>query len=55
MATTAITQAVINDGQDLSDTVLYPNYALGDTPLESLYGVNVPILKSLRSKYDPTG
>ncbi|KAF9518739.1 hypothetical protein BS47DRAFT_1358611 [Hydnum rufescens UP504] len=55
MATTAITQAVINDGQDLSDTVLYPNYALGDTPLESLYGANVPILKSLRFKYDPTG
>jgi hypothetical protein len=47
--------AVINDGQDLADTVLCLNYTLGDTALESLYGGNVPILKSLRNNYDRTG
>jgi hypothetical protein len=47
--------AVINDGQDLADTVLCLNYTLGDAALESLYGENVPILKSLRNNYDRTG
>ncbi|KAF9515194.1 hypothetical protein BS47DRAFT_1361111 [Hydnum rufescens UP504] len=50
-----ITQALINNGQDLTGTVLYPNYALGDATIESLYGANVPALKALRSKYDPKG
>ena len=35
------------------DDVLYPNYALVDTPLELLYGENVPHLKEIAAKFDP--
>ena len=31
----------------------YPNYALFDTPLEEMYGGNVPCLKSLKERVDP--
>jgi hypothetical protein len=51
----AIAKAATEDGQDLSNVLLYPNYALADASLESLYGPNVPVLKQLRKKYDPNG
>jgi hypothetical protein len=54
-AQASVTQAVIKDGQSLKDVTLYPNYAFEGTTLQSLYGANVPTLKSLRHKYDPTG
>ena len=51
----SVTRAVIKDGQSLKGTTLYPNYAHLGTTLESVYGANVPALKSLRCKYGPTG
>jgi hypothetical protein len=41
------------DGQDLTGAVLYPNYALADTPLVDLYGENVGPLEELKSAVDP--
>lgn len=35
------------------DDILYPNYALVDTPLELVYGNNVPRLREIANKYDP--
>ena len=35
------------------DDILYPNYALPDTPLELMYGDNVPRLRELAAKFDP--
>ena len=35
------------------DDILYPNYALPGTPLELLYGDNVPRLKKIAEEYDP--
>jgi hypothetical protein len=37
----------------LTPTVAYPNYAAWWTPLEDLYGANLPVLKELKKKYDP--
>jgi len=33
----------------------YPNYALADTPLEEMYGENVPRLRALKRLVDPDG
>lgn len=49
-----IRNAAIAEGQNLSGLLSYPNYALGDAPLESMYGENVPRLKQIKAKYDPT-
>ncbi|CAF1156380.1 unnamed protein product [Adineta steineri] len=48
-------QTAIEDGQDLEDLeeILYPNYALSDTPLIKMYGSNVDRLTSIRRKVDP--
>lgn len=40
-------------GQSRWDDVLYPNYALPDTPLEAMYGNNVPVLNRISRRYDP--
>jgi hypothetical protein len=41
-------------GQDLSEEVVYPNYALAGEPVESFYGkANVKKLKLLTEVYDP--
>jgi hypothetical protein len=37
------------------DALLYPNYANLDTPMERLYGKNLPRLKSIAKKWDPNG
>ncbi|KAH0585598.1 hypothetical protein H2248_008828 [Termitomyces sp. 'cryptogamus'] len=42
------------EGQDISDVAIYPNYAIYDTPLEGLYGSNVPTLQALKASLDPT-
>ncbi|KIY62385.1 hypothetical protein CYLTODRAFT_361562, partial [Cylindrobasidium torrendii FP15055 ss-10] len=41
------------DGQDLSNAPLYPNYAIFDTPLEKIYGVNLEKLKEVKARVDP--
>ncbi|KAF9510991.1 hypothetical protein BS47DRAFT_1299511 [Hydnum rufescens UP504] len=52
-AAAAITATAEGEGQQLTDLALYNNYALADTPLERLYTVNLPRLRSLKKKYDP--
>ena len=41
------------DGQDLSHAAMYVNYALFDTPLEDIYGGNLPRLRNIKAKIDP--
>ncbi|KAF8260158.1 FAD-binding domain-containing protein [Lactarius quietus] len=43
----------ILDGQDLEDAPAYVNYAISGTPLEKIYGGNVPRLQEIRQNYDP--
>ena len=43
----------VKDGQDMEHAAVYPNYALFDTPLEDLYGKNVPRLHAARWAIDP--
>lgn len=54
-ASAAITDAMRKEGQPVDDMVLYPNYALGSTPVEKLYGKNLPRAKALRKQLDPNG
>ncbi|KAI0266243.1 FAD dependent oxidoreductase [Gloeopeniophorella convolvens] len=51
--TAALHAAGLAQGEDLADVSVYPNYALADTPLESMFGANVPRLQALRKRYDP--
>jgi hypothetical protein len=48
-----IRDVAIEDGQDITNAPLYPNYALFDTPLSDMYGGNVDKLRALRQKVDP--
>lgn len=41
------------DGQNVSHAAVYVNYALFDTPLEDIYGQNVPRLRKIRAAIDP--
>ena len=50
---TRIRNIAIQDGQDLTNAPLYPNYAMFDVPLSNMYGGNVDRLRSLRRKVDP--
>ncbi|KAH9025676.1 FAD-binding domain-containing protein [Lactarius deliciosus] len=45
--------AALKDGQDVEHAAVYSNYALFDTPLEDMYGKNVPRLRALRHSIDP--
>jgi len=47
-------QAVaVAEGQSLWTDIRYPNYVLGDTPLELLYGDNIPKLQAIKNEVDP--
>ena len=48
-----IRDVAIEDGQDITNAPLYPNYALFDTPLSDMYGGNVDKLRALRQRVDP--
>jgi hypothetical protein len=52
-STNTIRSAAIAEGQNIVDVAPYGNYALFGTPVETLYGANLPRLKSIRSKVDP--
>jgi Berberine and berberine like len=49
----AVTAAADADGQDVSHAAVHPNYALFDTPLEDLYGANLPRLRAIKREVDP--
>jgi len=49
----AITAAAVADGQNLTHAAVYPNYALFDTPLEDMYGANIPRLGAIKNEVDP--
>ncbi|KAI9441214.1 FAD-binding domain-containing protein [Lactarius indigo] len=51
--TDEVRATVLADGQDVSHAAIYVNYALFDTPLEDMYGANVPRLREIRAKVDP--
>ncbi|KAI9449853.1 FAD-binding domain-containing protein [Lactarius psammicola] len=48
-----VTAAAVADGQNLSHASVYPNYALFDTPLEDIYGANLPRLRAIKQAVDP--
>jgi FAD/FMN-containing dehydrogenase len=48
-----VTAAAIADGQNLTHAAVYPNYALFDTPLEDIYGANLPRLHAIKQAVDP--
>jgi len=48
-----IRDVATQDGQDLTNAPLYPNYAMFDVPLSDMYGENVDKLRSLRRRVDP--
>ena len=49
-----IESAAYNETQfDVSERPLYPNYAMQDTPLERMYGANLPRLRALKARVDP--
>ncbi|KAI0773004.1 FAD-binding domain-containing protein [Trametes elegans] len=50
-----LSQIIQAEGQDVADAALYGNYAIFDTPLERIYGANLPRLKELKAQYDPEG
>ncbi|KAI0268935.1 hypothetical protein BGY98DRAFT_1091459 [Russula aff. rugulosa BPL654] len=52
-STNTIRSAANVEGQNITDVALYGNYALLGTPVEALYGANLPRLKSIRSQVDP--
>ncbi|KAJ7732366.1 FAD-binding domain-containing protein [Mycena maculata] len=47
---TAVAEA---DGQAIANAPLYTNYALYDTPLERIYGDNLPRLQAIKAAVDP--
>ncbi|KAH9033411.1 FAD-binding domain-containing protein [Lactarius pseudohatsudake] len=48
-----VTAAADADGQNVSHAAVYPNYALFDTPLEDIYGANLPRLHAIKKAVDP--
>ncbi|KAG6844187.1 hypothetical protein H0H87_009088 [Tephrocybe sp. NHM501043] len=48
-----IQEVAREEGQDVRDAAIYPNYAIYDTPLEAMYGENVRVLRALKAAVDP--
>ncbi|KAJ7029882.1 FAD-binding domain-containing protein [Mycena alexandri] len=48
-----LTQVAVQTGQAVAQAPLYPNYALFGTPLERLYGSNLPRLRAIKARVDP--
>ena len=49
----AVSDAARSEGQSTKGAIIYPNYAIYDTPLEAIYGNHLPRLRSLRANVDP--
>ncbi|KAJ7107011.1 FAD-binding domain-containing protein [Mycena epipterygia] len=43
----------LREGQAIRQAPLYPNYVLADTPLECIYGANLPRLRVIKAAVDP--
>ncbi|KAI9439710.1 FAD-binding domain-containing protein [Lactarius indigo] len=52
-AKAAVQAVAAADGQDVAHAAVYVNYALFGTPLEEIYGQNVPRLRRIRAAIDP--
>ncbi|KAI0257873.1 hypothetical protein BC834DRAFT_848378 [Gloeopeniophorella convolvens] len=52
-STDAAHAAALAEGQNVSDASPYINYALFDTPVELLYGENLPRLQAIKKEIDP--
>jgi hypothetical protein len=52
-STNTIRAAAVADGQNITNVAVYGNYALIGTPVESLYGANLPRLSSIGNNVDP--
>ncbi|KAH9972555.1 hypothetical protein BGW80DRAFT_1313434, partial [Lactifluus volemus] len=52
--TDTLRAAAVADGQDVANAFSYGNYALFGTPVEGVYGSNVPRLAEIRKAVDPT-
>lgn len=52
-STSTIRSAAIADGQNITDLGLYGNYAIFETPIQDVYGANLPRLKSIQLEVDP--
>ncbi|KAF8267898.1 FAD-binding domain-containing protein [Lactarius quietus] len=52
-STAVLERAIIEDDQDLKNAAAYTNYAISGTPLEKIYGGNLPRLRRIREIYDP--
>ena len=53
-STRRVTQAAIEEGQDIQYAPKYPNYAMYDTPMEEMYGEkNLERLRELKKRVDP--
>ena len=50
---TAIQTQAVSEGLSQWDDILYLNYAAPDTPLDLLYGENLPRLRDLAAQFDP--
>lgn len=48
-----LTQVAVSEGQDVANAPMYGNYAIYDTPLERIFGDNLPKLKAIKAQYDP--
>ncbi|KAF8901615.1 FAD-binding domain-containing protein [Mucidula mucida] len=50
-----IVGAAVADGQNIvAEAAVYPNYALFDTPVERIFGDNLPKLREIKSLVDPS-
>lgn len=52
-STNTIRAEAIAEGQNITGVSQYGNYAIFGTPVEALYGANLPRLRSIRKKVDP--
>lgn len=49
-----IRRKAVEQGQEqVKNAPTYPNYAALGTPLQAMYGANIPILRQLKSRVDP--
>ncbi|KAI0260044.1 FAD dependent oxidoreductase [Gloeopeniophorella convolvens] len=51
--TDAVQAVAVAEGQNVSQAAPYTNYALFDTPIEIVYGQNLPRLRTIKNTIDP--